>query len=107
MNPLDLMTAIDYILPVLILLFVILAFTVAKDLGQDWKGIWRLLIAIAISGMSAVPLNFSIGTTLDLTSHNLAPIETLVWCGSFFFFALIIWWAKRIQRHVNGNQPDK
>jgi len=107
MNPLDFMSPLDYILPVLILLFVILAFTVAKDVGKDWKGTWRLLIAIPVSGMLAVPLNISIGTSIDPTSHNLAPIEALVWCGGFFFFALIIWWAKRIQREVNENQQDK
>jgi hypothetical protein len=84
------MSPLDYILPALMITFVVLAFTVAKDVRKDWKGIWRLLISIPISGIFAVPLNIGIGTSIDPTSHNLAPIEIVVWCGAFLFVFLLV-----------------
>jgi len=90
MDFLDFMSPIDYILPGLILAGVIFAFTFGRDWGKNWKGFGRLMISIPLAGMAAVPLNISIGTAIDPKSHNLGPIELIVWCGGFFIWFLVV-----------------
>ena len=98
MNFLDFMSPIDYILPGLIAAGVIFAFTLGRDIGKSWKGSGRFMVSIPLAGMIAVPLNISIGTAIDPTSHNLAPIEMIVWCGGFFVWFLIVLFFRRITR---------
>ena len=98
MDFLDFMSPIDYILPGLILAGVVFAFTLGRDIGRSWKGFGRFMVTIPLAGMVAVPMNIAIGTTIDPTSHNLAPIEMIVWCGGFFIWFLIILFFRRITR---------
>lgn len=98
MNFLDFMSPIDYILPGLITAGVVYAFTIGRDIGKSWKGFGRFMVAIPIVGIFAVPLNIGIGGAIDPTSHNLAPIEMIVWCGGFFIWYLIVLFFRRITR---------
>ena len=59
---------------------------------RRWRGAWFWLASLPVVALTAVILNILIGTLRDRTSHNLWPLEIVVWCagGLVYLGALVV-----------------
>jgi hypothetical protein len=82
----------DEMLPVMLFIAIVVsAYTVFRTGCAEWRGVWRILAIVPIAIMITVPVNIMVGTTIDPTSHNLAPFEFIFYCvPSFIFWAIIV-----------------
>jgi hypothetical protein len=46
---------------------------------RRWRKVWRWLALLPGAALTIVILNILVGTLLDRTSHNLWPMEIVVW----------------------------
>ena len=68
---------IIFSLAIVILFF---SFTgLAITLMRRWHGVWRWLAALPAVALVIVILNILIGTLREPTSHNLWPLEIVMW----------------------------
>jgi hypothetical protein len=52
------------------------------------KGLWKLVATLPILGALAVGLNIVLATSRDPTSHNLWPLEVVLWSGVGIVFSI-------------------
>jgi hypothetical protein len=63
-----------------------------------WRGGWRAAAAVPTVAMAFVVLRILIDTVRDPTSHNLWPLEILIWGGACVAFMLALKLARRLLR---------
>jgi hypothetical protein len=69
----------------------LLAFLLPILAMRRWQGVWRLL-----AGLTMVPIAYDIlrivtGLAADPTSHNLFPLELILWSAPGLFALLVLW----------------
>lgn len=66
----------------ILVIAVVIAFLVAEvaALGK-WNGVWKLLAMIPAAVVLFVCLRIVLDTSRDPTSHNLWPLELVIWAG--------------------------
>ena len=60
------------------------------------NGAWKLVAALPILSVFAVGLNIFLGTSRDPTSHNLWPLEVLLWSGAGIIFTIAFFVFQRM-----------
>jgi hypothetical protein len=77
---------------VIILLAAAAIINVVLSLVAVWrvKGLWKLVATLPILCIFAVGLNIVLGTSRDPTSHNLWPLEVVVWSGVGIIFSIAV-----------------
>jgi len=66
------------------------------------RGVWKFMAILPLTIMFAIPINIMVGTTIDPTSHNLYPIEFILYVLPSFFFWLFV-----VLLHRNFTKADK
>jgi len=69
---------------------------------RRWQGAWRLL-----AGLTMVPLIYDLfrivtGLAADPTSHNLFPLEMVLWSAPGLFLLLLLWLIRLGSRPRGG-----
>lgn len=70
----------------------ITAFMVSEImLIRRWNGGWRIAALLPGAAFLAVVINIAIGTSLDRTSHNLWPMELVLWStGGLAYLGVLV-----------------
>ena len=56
-----------------------------------WRGMWRLLALLALAPLAIDIARIVVDTARDPTSHNLFPLELIMWGGAGLFFLAVLW----------------
>lgn len=60
------------------------------------RGLWKLVATLPILGVFAVGLNIVLATSRDPTSHNLWPLEVVLWSGVGIIFSIAFILLRRV-----------
>jgi hypothetical protein len=83
---------------VLIVLAAAAIINIVLSLVAVWrvKGVWKLVATLPILAVFAVGLNIVLGTSRDPTSHNLWPLEVVLWSGVGIIFSVAFMVFQRV-----------
>jgi len=97
---------IDEIVTIVIFVVVFVSLYIASSYFEVvMRGDWKFMAILALTVVFAIPIDISVGTAIDPTSHNLAPIEFVVYVvPSSLFFLLIVWMHGRFAK---SDKPEK
>lgn len=61
-----------------------------------WQGVWRVLAALPIAALIAWGIVIIVSISLNRTSHNLWPLELILWAAGAWLITGILILARRI-----------
>ncbi len=59
--------------------------------ARRWRGAWRYLALLSLAPLAVCVARIVVDTARDPTSHNLFPLEILMWGGSGLLFVAFLW----------------
>jgi len=71
-------------------------------LVRRWRGWWRALASLPLAALIAWAAVIVVATIQDPTSHNLWPLELMIWCVGALIALGLIALAKRIAVSCRG-----
>jgi hypothetical protein len=84
-------------IPALVFLIVLCSFWVLEIVVlRRWRGLWRWVALLPAVALAAVIINIAIGVLRDRVSHNLWPLELVMWGAGGLAWLGIVSIARRI-----------
>ena len=90
------------IIGILVLGMPFLAFLLPILAMRRWQGVWRWLAALTMAPIAYDILRIVTGLAADPTSHNLFPLEMILWSAPGLFALCLLWLIRLPLRPRSG-----
>lgn len=88
----------------LVIILAIIALFVALEVIalRRMKGAWRLIACIPAAALIVIIMIIVVGILLDPTSHNLWPLEILMWSAGGSAFLGLLFGVRALVKKIRG-----